>query len=310
MKANPGTLSGQTGGFDDPSNGDHVPLTALAGVGDRRVDVRDTTTTKEYLDVQALLSKAAFTRGTPVRSTAVAASPNGSRKLQVKDNADARLVFQTDPEGMAAEQYRLLRRRIRTEFPQGGTLLITSPCPGDGKTLTAANLSWCLAEGTPTLLIEADLRRPSLAKLFGCTPASGVQGAFKGEIDPEETVASVSGIPLYVAMVTKAQADPACVVTQGGVKHFLEWARARFKWVLVDAPPVLPAADALELSALVDAAFLVLRARSSHRELVERSLAALGDRLRGVILNDATNCLDPYYRRYLPKYGRYYTNTK
>lgn len=247
----------------------------------------------------------------PDHGPVIIPSVNGFRKVQLKCSPNARLVFQTEPNGVGAEQYRLLRRKLVAIFPEGGTLLISSPSPGDGKTLTAANLSWSLAESTqPTLLLEADLRRPSMTKLFGYRPAHGVESAFLGEVEPEETVSAVSGLALHIAMVTKPQASAARIINRGELRHFLDWARGRFKWVVVDSPPVFPMSDAGELSSLVDAAFLVVRARSTRRELVERSVEALGGQLRGVILNDSTRCLDSYYSQYLATYRSYYAKNR
>src|SRR5215831_10678496 len=83
-------------------------------------------------------------------------------------NGESRLAFAADPGGPVAEQYRVIRRKLTEQYPGGASLLITSPGPGDGKTLTATNLAWCLAEaGMPTLLAEMDLRNPSINKLLG-----------------------------------------------------------------------------------------------------------------------------------------------
>jgi Mrp family chromosome partitioning ATPase len=84
-------------------------------------------------------------------------------------------------------------------------------------------------------------------------------------------------------------------VNASGVKQFLAWARENFRWVVIDAPPVLPAADVAELLPLADGALLVIRAQSTPRELSRRAFDILGTHLHGVIFNAATVDSNPYY---------------
>lgn len=228
--------------------------------------------------------------------SALPAHSNGFRRLEVRVNPDSRVVFQAEPNSVAVEQYRLLRRNLTEHFPQGGTLLITSPGKGDGKTLNAINLAWCLAEtSSPTLLAEVDLRQPSISRVLNFNPAPGIESAMSGESRPESVVSAVNGTSLHVAAVAKAQADPVHLLKSPAAKDFLEWARGKFRWVLLDAPPVIPAADVPELAPLVDAILMVVRVRTTPRDLVRKSFELVGDRLRGVILNEATLCWDSYY---------------
>lgn len=221
---------------------------------------------------------------------------NGFRRLEVRVNRDSRVVFQAEPNSVAVEQYRLLRRNLAEHFPQGGTLLITSPGKGDGKTLNAINLAWCLAEtSAPTLLAEVDLRQPSIARVLNFNPTPGIESAMAGESQPESVVSAVNGTSLHVAAVAKAQADPVHLLKSPDAKNFLEWAHSKFRWVILDAPPVIPAADVPELAPMVDAILMVVRVRTTPRDLVRKSFEMVGERLRGVILNEATLCWDSYY---------------
>ncbi len=236
-------------------------------------------------------------------TVAVAASRNGYRALILKPNPESLLVFASQPAGAAAEQYRQLRRNLTEHFPEGATLMVTSPAQAEGKTMNSLNLAWCLAEsGAPTLLVEADLRRPTIARVLESPVPQGVETAFRGEVDPKMAVAAVEGLPLYVAAVAKPVKEPGQLIKSSGTRRFMDWARGEFRWVVIDAPPVLPAADALELSPLADACLLVARVRVTPRELLEKSFQLLGNRLRGIILNEASLCWDSYHR-YL---GHYY----
>lgn len=226
------------------------------------------------------------------------------RRLSLPVREESRLVFQTDPHGLPAEQFRLLRRTLKQDFPKGASLLITSPAAGDGKTLVSVNLSACLALlGDETIIVEADVRRPTWRSIWvqGIEPP-GIEDAWAGKAEPAETIHVIEGLSLHAALVAKIPSNPSHLVNGAGVKRFLAWARERFRWVVIDAPPILPAADVTELLPLVDAALLVVRAESTPRELSKRALDMLGARLHGIVLNGATVNSSPYYGYLSPYY--------
>jgi Mrp family chromosome partitioning ATPase len=226
-----------------------------------------------------------------------AVSPNGFRHLTLPLREESRLVFHTDPNGLAAEQFRLLRRTLNQEFGGGGVLMTTSPGVGDGKTLLSLNLSTCLADsGDSTLFVEADLRRPTARKLLGGTvEPPGIEDALAGDVEPGQAVHWIKELSLHTALVAKIPRDPFHVFNGTGVQRFLAWAREHFRWVVLDTAPVLPAADVAELLPFVDAVLLVVRAQSTPRELSKRAFEMLGKRLHGVIFNEATIDSNPYY---------------
>jgi len=223
---------------------------------------------------------------------------NGFQRLTLSCREDSRLVFQTDPHGVAAEQFRFLRRTLEHKFPKGAVLLITSPAARDGKTLTALNLCSCLAEsGRSTLLLEGDIRQPTVHKVLGTANAGpGVEEALAGTVEPTKSIRFIDQLSLYVAMVAIPPSDPSRIVNGSGTKRFLAWAREHFGWVVIDSPPVLPAADVAQLVTLADAALLVVRAQNTPRDLTTRAFEMLGDHLVGVVLNEATIESNPYYR--------------
>jgi protein-tyrosine kinase len=232
-------------------------------------------------------------------------SPNGFRRLVLPFREESRLVFQTDPHGVPAEQFRLLRRTLRHAFAAGGVLMITSPGEGDGKTLTSLNLSACLGSlGDATLLVEADVRRPTVRNIWGgAIKPPGIEDAWAGKVEPRQAIHLIEELSLHVALVAKIPENPSRLVNASGVKQFLVWARENFRWVVLDAPPVLPAADVAELLPLVDAALLVIRAQSTPRELTRRAFEMLGTHLHGVIFNAATVDSNPYYGYLGPHQG-------
>lgn len=215
----------------------------------------------------------------------------------------SRLVFAADPGGVAAEQYRLIRRRLVERYPAGGALVVTSPQMGEGKTLTSANLAWCLAEsGQMTLLAEMDVRNPSLSKLLGYSPQIATVASLLDDDPAKGAVYQVNVMPFYVAMADWRR-DASVLLTSARIARFLAWAKQNYKWVVLDSPPLFPFSDTPELSAASDATILVVRAGVSARALVSRSVQLLGSRLQQVILNEASECADSPYRYLTAHYG-------
>jgi len=219
--------------------------------------------------------------------------------LRLGRGDDSRLVFHTDPRGLAAEQYRLLRRNLEQKFPKGAVLLMTSPAPRDGKTLSAANLCSCLADsGRSTLLLECDLRQPSLRKLMrtAADSTTGIEAVLAGSAAPEAAVRFVEDLSVHVALVQTAPPNPSQLIRGAGMRNFLAWAREHFDWLVVDGPPIFPAADVAEISPLTDAVLMVVRARNTSRHLISKSVDLLGSRLFGVVLNEANVESNAYYQ--------------
>jgi Mrp family chromosome partitioning ATPase len=252
---------------------------------------------------QAALSTTEWSTPRTLEPSRLVESANGYRHLTLSANEESRLVFQIEPNGLAAEQFRLLRRTLAREFESGAVLLITSPAMGDGKTLTSINLASCLAEsGQPTLLIEADIRRPSLRRILGsAVEPPGVEDVLARNVEPRRAVHGIKELNLYAAIVTRIPYNSAQLIGGPGVKQLLAWARENFLWIVLDAPPTLPTADVSELLPFADAAVLVVRAQSTPLELAKQSVEILGKHLRGVIFNDVTADSNPHYR-YLNNY--------
>ena len=219
---------------------------------------------------------------------------------------NTRLVFHSDPSGLAVEQYRLVRNRLRTRFGNGGVVMITSPAPGDGKTLNSLNLACCLDEGGGgAILAEMDLRRPAIASTLGCTiDPPGIESALAKDVKPEAALHRLSGCGVYISAVSQAPVEPTKLLAGEVVTDFLQWARKEFRWVVLDCPPVFPASDIAELAPFADALLMVIRARTTPRALAQKAIERLGDRLHGVIFNEATVCHDSYYRYLSGYYGK------
>lgn len=228
---------------------------------------------------------------------------NGFRHLAPTVNEEARLVLRTDPHSMAAEQFRFLRQKLNHEFKEGGILMVTSAGKGDGKTLTSINLCTSFSDlGQSTLLVEVDVHRPSIARILNCEiEAPGVESAFSGKSTPHDVVHALDNLCFHAAMVAKAPHDPPPLLSGAAVKDFLAWARQKFHWIVLDAPPAVLVADVAELLPLTDAAILVVRAQNTPRSLLKLAVQTLGAHVRGVIFNEASVHSTPHYK-YLDGY--------
>jgi capsular exopolysaccharide synthesis family protein len=219
------------------------------------------------------------------------------RHLVVPFQENSRVAFHTNPHGLVAEQFRLLRRTLNQEFGAGAVLMISSPGIGDGKTLTSVNLCACLADsGDSTLLVETDMRRPTAHKILGCqVEPPGIEDALAGKVNPDQAIHFVEGLCFHAAIVAKPPDNTSRLINGASTKQFLTWAREHFRWIVLDSAPVVPVADAAELLPFADAVLLVIRAQSTPRVLLKEAFELLGKRLHGVIFNDASIDSNPYF---------------
>src|ERR1700730_14573364 len=136
----------------------------------------------------------------------------GSRKrtVTIQPGKKSRLVFLTEPEGLAVEQYKILRHRLLTLHPEGGVMLVTSPSPGEGKTLTAVNLAFCLAEGgNKTCLVDLDFRAPGVGSTLGYEfEDDSIEDVLNGERTIAESAPPLREGPLDAPGGQKSTASP------------------------------------------------------------------------------------------------------
>jgi Mrp family chromosome partitioning ATPase len=211
----------------------------------------------------------------------------------------SRLVFLTEPTGLAVEQYKLLRRRLRLAHPEGGLILVTSPGPGEGKTLTSMNLAWCLAQaGHNTCLVDLDFRAPGLAAALGITPEHGVESVLSGRSTLLKAGVKVLDLPLHIYPVKHRLESPEKYLAPSVLSPFTKSVRAAFEWVILDLVPAVPMSDVAEVLPYVDGALMVVRAGKTSAALLKPSLEIVGSKLRGAVLNDSTIKGSAYYGDY------------
>lgn len=210
------------------------------------------------------------------------------------------LVAGLAPKSPAAEQYRSLRTRLAQMEGAGGlrTMLITSPQKGEGKSVTASNLALTMAQELQrrVVLVEADLRKPSLQHLFGLPPGPGLSEYLTGAVDLKDALQFVPEHNLTLLTAGAAPINPAELLGSTAMRRLIDHLRTRFDRVIFDTPPVLPLADVAILAPLVDGSMLVVRAGVTPKPAIENALRAFdSSRLLGVVLNESGMEQD-YYR--------------
>jgi capsular exopolysaccharide synthesis family protein len=205
---------------------------------------------------------------------------------------DAHLVAASAPQSLAAEQYRLLRTRV-TRAENGRpcrAIIVTSPNTGDGKSLTAANLALTMAQDPQqrVLLLDADLRRPSIHTLFGISETPGLSDVLMGGASLDDALVTIAEHRLTVLPSGLIPTQPAELLGSTGMRRVLDHLRTRFDRILIDMPPVEPVADVAIASTMVDGVLMIVRAGVTPKPAIERALAGIdGAKVLGLVLNDA-----------------------
>lgn len=200
-----------------------------------------------------------------------------------------RLVIHQDADPIAIEQYRRLAAVLHQAQVDVGTkvVMVASAQASEGKTLTAANLALTLSESYKrrVLLIDADLRRPALSRLFQLPNRSGLSEDLRASGERPLHITNLSD-SLALIPGGSADSDPMAGLTSGRMQQIIAQASANFDWVILDTPPVALLSDTHLLVDMVDAAVLVINAGSTPFALVQQAVETLGrEKIAGVVLN-------------------------
>jgi capsular exopolysaccharide synthesis family protein len=216
--------------------------------------------------------------------------------------------------GAGVEQFRSLRSRIyqaRYDAPLK-TILISSGMPSEGKSFVAANLAMSLARNNVNniLLIDGDLRRPTLHTLLGASNTPGLSEYLSGTAELDDILqrnstpkgAEAAGVDSISSLTFipagKCGDNSSELVANHRIEELIGTLSPHFDWILIDSPPVLAVTDAVELSRAVDAVLLIVRGESTPYDVAQRAQAAfVSSRILGFVLNDAKDA---------PRRGYYY----
>lgn len=203
-----------------------------------------------------------------------------------------RLALPSSENGRLVEQFRRLAATLHHAQTASGirAVMVTSAVAREGKTLTATNLALTLAESfrRSVLLVDADLRRPSLHEVFQVPNVAGLSDGLKAPAEGKLALLQVTPL-LTLLTAGRPDPDPMHSLISDRMRRVLEEAKAKFDWVVLDTPPVGLLTDANLLAAMVDTALLVVRAHVAPYDYVERAADIIGrDRIVGVVLNGVT----------------------
>lgn len=200
------------------------------------------------------------------------------------------LIIEKDPKSIPAEAYRSLRTNIQyTSFDKKiKKLLVTSSTPGEGKSTTASNLALAIAgEGKKVLLIDCDLRKPSVHKKFNISNQVGVTNFLLGEVGFEAAVNNYKN-KLFIMTAGTIPPNPSEMLSSKNLNNFLQDVSEKFDMVIIDSPPIMAVTDAQILSTKTDGVVLVIEAGKTEKVVALRAKASLekvNAKILGVVLN-------------------------
>jgi polysaccharide biosynthesis transport protein len=220
------------------------------------------------------------------------------------------LIVRDDPHSARSEAFRRLRTNLKflRVADRAQSIVITSALPAEGKTTTTINLGLALADaGTSVIIVDADLRRPSVASYMGLEGGVGLTSVLIGAAAPEEVVQSWGTSTLAVLPSGQVPPNPSELLGSEVMSRLLAQLETEYDVVLVDAPPLLPVTDAAILSGLISGAIVVAGSGRVHRQELRdalESLEAVDARVLGVVLNRVQRSNTDRYDYYDFRHGK------
>lgn len=228
--------------------------------------------------------------------------------VEVSITPSSRLVFFTEPDSLAAEKFRFLGVRLRQlrQHRELKKVLVTSTIPEEGKSLVSANLAGALARRKQkVLLIEGDLRRPTLAQHFGLGRLAGLAEWLQSGSQTPSNIYRLGGPGFWFMPAGEPPANPLELMQGGRLSQLMTQLAGSFDWIIVDSPPILPLADTTVWARLTEGTLLVAREGKTQKTALKRGLEVLKKSdLLGIVLNGCAHAETNYYQRYSPTVKR------
>ncbi|HEY0099296.1 MAG TPA: CpsD/CapB family tyrosine-protein kinase [Pyrinomonadaceae bacterium] len=312
----------------DHHGGNHAPSAAVPEVVLRRTSAlfnapenrAHVSASAEHID--AATAGSALPGGQASRvagATADAVSSARALEFPSQEISHARvephLIAITDPRSPHAEQYRALRTRIlhAGERRRVQAIVVSSAGVMEGKTVTALNLAWLLAQtdGVRALLIDGDLRNPCAADYLGIDAPAGLSEVLAGEATLADTIIRLEPAGLHLLPGGTVRDNVAEILSGPKFSTLLGELRRMFDYIIIDAPPLGIFTDATVLIGRADGALMVVRSGKTRYAALDRVLEPLPrERLLGIILNGADDNKDDSSSYYQRRYYRKETVTK
>ena len=241
---------------------------------------------------------------------------NKKSSHQVFTNEAAKRTLHKNLEFTATEQYKLLRTNLDFTIPHGTkcpVIGVTSSMRGEGKSTTSINLAYVLAEkGNRVLLMDGDLRIPSIAKKLDLPGTPGVTDMLMGRAVDLEQMRSGVAESWYILPSGDIPPNPSELLGSGRMKEVLTELREQFDYIIIDLPPVNIVSDAVSISSLITGMVVVVREEYTEKKELERCFRQLklsNVNVLGCVMNEAKSGGGSYgrYKKYrYYKYYRYY----
>jgi capsular exopolysaccharide synthesis family protein len=236
-------------------------------------------------------------------------------KRAMKGNS---LVLTNGVPAAYAEACRSLRTNVLASAGSRGgrSLLITSAAPGDGKSVVAVNLALALGRtGGRILIVDADLRRPTVHQLMEHRQRPGLSEVLTGAAKPSEAIVATRSSNVWLLPSGAGLPNPSEQLGSSRFREFVEKLSETFDWVIIDSPPVLAVTDPAIIAQLTSGVLFVVNAQRTRRQIAQGALDQLesaGASFAGVVLNAVTLDRDHYYnaRYYVPTYSDYHTRKR
>lgn len=235
------------------------------------------------------------------------------RKVPGNRTGPRPLISYLEPQSEIAEAYRVLRTSILLSSASRPpcSILVTSSVPQDGKTMTCLNIAIVLAQqGKRVLLLDADMRRPSIHRAFGLKSQVGLSNVLTGGAIADDAIQTTVQSGLFVLSAGPIPPHPAELLSSSLMDNLLAKWRGEYDHVIIDSPPVISVTDPVLLSVKTDAVLLVVRSGQTTAAHVRRTrnlLQSVNAGLLGVVVNAADLASPDYYYYYYGSRYRYYT---
>jgi capsular exopolysaccharide synthesis family protein len=215
-----------------------------------------------------------------------------------------KLIVKTSPKSFVSEQFRVARTNINFSMPDGEltTLLVTSSLPGEGKSTTSANLAYLFAqEGKRVILIDGDMRKPTVHYTFHLTNTIGLSNVLTKKVSVMDAVNETDLENLQIITSGPIPPNPAELLTANSMDDMIETLKETYDLIIFDAPPVLSVTDSQILANKSDGTILVISAGATDKVSVLKAkelLLASKAKIIGTVLNNFKLQKDHYYYQY------------
>lgn len=215
---------------------------------------------------------------------------------------NSRFACFSDSESLAAEKFRFLATRLRHLQQKRSLkrLVITSSVMGEGKSIVAANLACALAAGKQrVLLVEGDLRRPSLGRELGLEELPGLSQILRNLAETSNHVYSLKSSGLCVLLAGDAHSNPLEFIVGSRLPTLMDNISTSFDWVIIDSPPVLPLADTSIWVRMADGILLVVRPGVTPKRQLQKTFEAVEQsKVLGSVVNGSSEITENHYYHY------------